>query len=831
MSDAVLTADVTAEATGPRGVGGWLTTTDHKRIGILYLAAGFLFFLIAVSFAMLMRTQLIRPGMHVLTPEEYDQIFSMHGTTMIFLFAMPMLIGLANYVVPLQIGARDMAFPRMNALSFWLFLFGGLLLYSSFAFGGALDTGWFSYAPLTEIAYSPHDGVTFWTVALAILGASSIMAAINFIVTVLRFRVPGMGLWQAPIFTIATYFNSFLILFAFPSLTAALAMLYLDRQYGTVFFNPASGGEPIIWQHLFWFFGHPEVYILILPVFGIISEVVPVFSRKRLFGRNTMIVMLAAILVLSFMVWGHHMFTTGLPTVFNTVIAVTTMAIAVPTGVKIFNWLATMWGGSLRFKTPLLFACGLIALFTVGGISGVIQGAVPFDWQANDTYFIVAHFHNVLIAGTVFGVFAGVYYWFPKMTGRFMSERIGRVQFWLAIVGFSVTFLPMYALGIMGMPRRVYTYAPDVGWNTLNLVSSIGGYILATSFVLFIYNLVRSARSGEEAGDDPWRAWTLEWATTSPPPHGNFRWLPPIHSPRPLWDLEHPEAPDVGPGPGPSEAAAGLVTTMSALPGPEPALAGAAMAGAEPGTVLSPEPEQSTIVPFFIAVGILIIGIGLLSTWVVSLLGVLLLLLVFAVWMTAPWTEPQVEDMTGHRFSFMGAGTLAFIGSESVFFAALIAADIHLHIHNNSLSAAGHLHATFPAINTINLVLSGVTAHYAQVSFRKRRMASFNLLLVLTILLGAAFIGGQAWEYSHLGFGLSAGLLASTFYTLTGFHGLHVLLGLAALVFLAVRVNRERRLGVTEPSFGTGGMVDSVTYYWHFVDAVWVAVFVTVYLM
>ena len=334
------------------------------------------------------------------------------------------------------------------------------------------------------------------------------------------------------------------------------------------------------------------MYILILPAFGIMSEVVPVFSRKQLFGRNTMIVMLGVILVLSFLVWGHHMFTTGLPTLFNTIIAGTTMLIAIPTGVKIFNWLATMWGGSLRFKPPLLFACGLIALFTVGGITGVIQGAVPFDWQANDTYFIVGHLHNVLIAGTVFAVFAGIYYWFPKVTGRLLSDRMGIVQFWLTIVGFSLTFLPMYALGLMGMPRRVYTYAPDVGWNTLNMVSSIGGYILATSFVIFIYNIVRSARSGEVAGDNPWRAWTLEWATTSPPPHGNFRWLPPIRSPRPLWDLEQAEAAR-GAGVGEPRSRAGL--------------AGPAAAG-DAGTVLAPEPEQSTIAPFFVAVGILIMA-------------------------------------------------------------------------------------------------------------------------------------------------------------------------------------------------------------------------------
>ncbi len=423
MSDVILVGEVVADGARPRGPGAWLTTTDHKRIGVLYVATGLAFFLVGVGFAMLMKTQLIRPGMHLLTPEEYDQLFSMHGTTMVFLFAMPMLIGVANYIVPLQIGARDMAFPRMNALSYWLFLFGGLLLYSSFAFGGALDTGWFSYAPLSLPAYSPHDGVTFWTVSLALLGASSIMGAINFIVTMLRFRARDMGLWQMPIFSIATYLNSFLIIFAFPSLTAAIAMLYLDRHYGTVFFNPAKGGEPVIWQHLFWFFGHPEVYILILPAFGIMSEVVPVFSRKQLFGRNTMIIMLGVILGLSFLVWGHHMFTTGLPTLFNTIIAGTTMLIAIPTGVKIFNWLATMWGGSLRFKPPLLFACGLIALFTVGGITGVIQAAVPFDWQANSTYFIVGHLHNVLIAGTVFGVFAGIYYWYPKVTGRLLNDR------------------------------------------------------------------------------------------------------------------------------------------------------------------------------------------------------------------------------------------------------------------------------------------------------------------------------------------------------------------------------------------------------------------------
>ena len=789
------------------GIGAWLTTTDHKRIGMLYIGTSLVFFLCAVTFAMLMRTQLIRPGMHLLSPEQYNQIFSMHGTTMVFLFGMPMLIGLGNYLLPLQIGARDMAFPRANALSFWLLLFGGLLLYSSFFFGGALDTGWFSYAPLTEKAFSPHDGVSFWIVALLMLGASSVLGAINFIITALRFRAKGMGLWQMPIFSVATFINSFLILFAIPSLTAAVSLLYFDRQFGSSFFNPAGGGDPIIWQHLFWFFGHPEVYILILPSFGVMSEVVPVFSRKPLFGRSTMIIMLAAIGLIGFLVWGHHMFATGLPTVFNAIIAATTMLIAIPTGVKIFNWLATMWGGSLRFKTPLLYACGLIALFTVGGISGVSQAAIPWDWQVTSTYYIVAHLHNVLIPGTVFGALAGLYYWFPKMTGRFLSERLGKVQFWLTLVGFSITFLPMYAVGILGMPRRVYTYAPNLGWNDLNLISSIGGYILATGFLLLFVNIFLSLRKGEVAGENPWDAWTLEWATTSPPPHGNFRRLPVVRSDRPLWDVEH----------GYEDEGDGQVEWEE----------------------VAPEPEQSTIAPFWVAIGILVLGIGLLGTPLVLVVGALLIFITLAVWMNMRWTEieptpapPSVE----HRFSFIGAGTLALIGSESVFFAALIAAVIHLRIHNSLFGGGSGVGVTLALVNTVVLFTSGVTAHFAQTSFRARRKGWFFFLLVMTVILGIAFLGGQAWEYTHTGFGFSSSIVASSFYVLTGFHGFHVFCGIAVLVFLFFRARRElkrapgeRQLPETSP--GTSGMVDGATYYWHFVDAVWVFVFIVCYLL
>ncbi len=795
-----------AEAAEPRGgIGAWLTTTDHKKIGAMYIATALVFFLIAVVFALLMRTQLMRPDSGLLSPEAYNQIFSMHGTTMIFLFGMPILIGLANYLVPLQIGARDMAFPRANALSYWLLLFGGLLLYSSFLFGGALDTGWFSYAPLTLKAYSPHDGVTFWIVALVLLGGSSILGAINFIITCLRFRAKGMGLWQMPIFSIATFINSFLILFAFPSLSAALAMLYFDRQFGTSFFNPNGGGDPIVWQHLFWFFGHPEVYILILPAFGIMSEVVPVFSRKPIFGRSSMIVMLGIIGFLGFIVWAHHMFATGLPTFFSAVMAGTSMLIAIPTGVKIFNWLATMWGGSLRFTTSLLYACGLIALFTVGGITGVTLAVVPWDWQVTDTYYVVGHFHNVLLAGTVFAVFAGIYYWFPKMTGRFLSDRIGKLQFWLTAVGFAVTFFPMYALGILGMPRRVYTYAPDLGWNTLNMISSIGGFILATGFLVLFYNIFRSLRSGEVASANPWGAWTLEWATTSPPPHGNFTRLPEIHSELPLWDDEHGVEVD------------GRVEQVQ-------------------WTDLPHEAEQRTITPFWVAVGILILGIGMLGTPLVFIVGVSLLLITLAVWMNGRWTEMEPTPDVAHRFSFIGAATLAFIGSESVFFASLIAGVIHLRIHNSLLGGGSGVGATLALINTGILFSSGVTAHFAQTSYRARRKGWFFFLLVLTVILGAIFLGGQAWEYTHTGFGLTHSLVASSFYLLTGFHGFHVLCGIAALVYLFFRARRELRREpgerqLPEPSPGTSGMVDAATYYWHFVDAVWVVVFIVVYLL
>jgi len=526
------------------GLWSWVTTTNHKRIGVLYLTTSFVFFLAAASMAMLMRTQLIRPNNDFLSPDAYNQIFTMHGTTMVFLFGMPVLAGFGNYVVPLMIGTRDMVFPRLNAFSYWTYLAGAILLYSSFLFGGAPNAGWFSYAPLTEITYAQTAGMDYWSISMVILGIASIAGAVNLLVTILVLRAPGMGFNRMPLFVWATLVNQFMILVAMPSLTAAAIMLFLDRHYATSFFNPATGGDPLLWQHLFWFFGHPEVYILILPVFGIISEVIPVFARKPIFGYSFIAYSSVAIGVLSFTVWAHHMFAVGLGLAADAAFAFTSFTIAVPTSVKIFNWLATLWGGSLRFRTPMLFALGFIGLFVIGGLSGMAVAVVPFDWQVTDSYFIVGHLHSVLFGGTAFGVFAGTYYWFPKITGRMMDERLGAVSFWLLVVGFLFTFQSFHILGLLGMPRRIYTFAANMGWNELNLIGTLGAYVIAVATVVFLWNLVISLRSGRVAGPDPWDAWTLEWATSSPPPKHNFDRLPEVRSRRPLWDEKNPDRAD-----------------------------------------------------------------------------------------------------------------------------------------------------------------------------------------------------------------------------------------------------------------------------------------------
>jgi cytochrome c oxidase subunit 1 len=526
---------------------GWLTTTDHKKIGILYLINSIVFFLAGGILALVVRVELAQPGLQVVDEQFYNQAFTMHASFMLFLFVIPILAGFGNYAVPLMIGAPDMAFPRINALSLWLLPLGGALMASGFLVsGGAAASGWTEYPPLSG-GRDPVTGQLFngtgtdlWIVGLTLIGTSSILGAVNFLVTIFKMRAPGMTLFRMPIMVWTILVTSVLVLMATPVLTSALIMLFIDRNYGGNFFDPASGGQAVLYQNVFWFYSHPAVYIMILPAMGIISEILPVFSRKPLFGYKAFVFATAGIGALGFSVWAHHMFTTG--AVFLPFFSLMTFLIAVPTGVKMFNWMATMWRGKLTFSTPLLYAVGFLTMFLIGGINGAFHAAVPVDFALHDTYFVVAHIHYVLFGGSVFGVFAGIFYWFPKMTGRMLHEGLGKLQFVLMFIGFNLTFFPMHQLGLAGMPRRIADYASNVGWNELNLAATIGGFVIAISLLPFFWNVLVSLRNGKPAGDDPWEANTLEWATSSPPPPYNFDHLPEIRSERPVFDARHGQA-------------------------------------------------------------------------------------------------------------------------------------------------------------------------------------------------------------------------------------------------------------------------------------------------
>ncbi len=612
--------DVIARPTGYSGIWSWITTVDHKRIGVLYGTTAFIFMLFAGIEAGVIRVQLSQPELGIVSPGRYNEMFTMHATVMIFMVVMPLSASFFNFVVPLAIGARDVAFPRLNALSYWIFLFGGILMHVSFAVGEVPDAGWFSYANLTEKPFSPDRGLDFWSLSLLVLGASSVAAALNFVVTIVNLRAPGMTLMRMPVFVWMTLITSILLVLAFPVITVGLIELTMDRNFGTHFFVPSEGGDPILWQHLFWVFGHPEVYILILPPMGIVSEILPTFSRKPLFGYPFIVFSGIVIGMMGWAVWSHHMFTVGLGPVANSVFTITTMLIAVPTGVKIFNWMGTLWKGSIEFSTAMLFALGFITLFIIGGLSGVSHAVSPSDFQQQDTYYVVAHLHYVLFGGSIFGIFAGIYYWYPKITGKMLSEFWGKITFALMFIGMNVTFFPMHYAGMNGMPRRIFTYAEEFGWGNLNLLSTFGYFVLFISILTFMYSLWQSRRS-RPVSHDPWDAPGLEWSIASPPPPYNFAEIPRVEGRDHYWILKDRAREEGNP-----------------ITGPE--------APVDPASIHMPSPSYW---PIITAAGVALIGGGIVSHYGISFLGGVIAFLGVIGWANEPAAAPEEGHAGAHR--------------------------------------------------------------------------------------------------------------------------------------------------------------------------------------
>jgi len=594
------------------GLWGWITTVDHKRIGVLYGLTAFIFLIFAGIEAGVIRLQLASAESDLIGPGRYNEMFTMHATTMVFMVIMPLSVSFFNIVIPLAIGARDVAFPRLNALSYWIFLFGGVLMHMSFVVDQVPDAGWFSYANLTEKPFSVDRGLDYWAISLLVMGTSSVAGALNFIVTIINLRAPGMTMMRMPVFVWMTLITSLLLVLAFPVITVGLIELTMDRNFGTHFFIPAEGGDPILWQHLFWVFGHPEVYILILPAMGMVTEILPTFSRKPLFGYPFIVFSGIVIGIMGWAVWSHHMFTVGLGPVANSVFTITTMLIAVPTGVKIFNWIGTLWKGSIEFTTAMMFALAFIALFIVGGLSGVSHAVSPSDFQQQDTYYIVAHIHYVLFGGSIVAIFAGTYYWFPKITGKMLDETLGKLNFWLIFIGMNLTFFPMHFVGLNGMPRRIYTYSSEFGWEHMNQLASIGYIVMALGFLVFMYNLWQT-RNSRRVSHDPWDAPGVEWTISSPPPPYNFAEIPQILGRDHYWIVKE------------NAEAAGTPIT-----GPE--------AQVDPNSIHMPSPSYW---PLFTAIGVALIGGGLLSHYALSFVGGIIAMVGTVAWANEPPSAPS----------------------------------------------------------------------------------------------------------------------------------------------------------------------------------------------
>jgi cytochrome c oxidase subunit I len=791
------------------GILGWLTTIDHKRIAVMYGVAALFFLAVGGIEALLIRLQLWAPGMHVLSAKTYNEVFTMHGTTMIFLVVMPLEIGfLANFFLPLQIGARDVAFPRLNAMSLWIFLSGAVFLHLGWIFwGGVPNAGWFGYANLTERMYTPGLHIDFWVLGLLILGVSTILTGLNFLVTIVTMRSRGMSYMRMPMFVWAMLVTSVLILIAFPALTVGLIFLAADRFFGAHFYQAHFGATPILWQHLFWLFGHPEVYIMALPAFGMVSEMIPVFSRKALFGYPMMAYSLILIAFLSYGVWGHHMFATGMGPVADSAFAITSMLIAIPTGIKIFSWIATVWGGRLRFSTPFLFALGMILEFTIGGLSGIMHASAPIDLQQTDTYFVVAHFHYVLFGGMMFAILGAIYYWFPKITGRMMNDRLGKVQFWITVIGFNGTFFPMHFLGMWGMPRRIYTYGAGLGWTHLNQIETVSAFILGLAFLLLFINVATSLARGEKASADPWDGRTLEWSAAAPPPAFNFVRLHEIHGRDAFWMEKY------GSGAGGEKPAEPPVTAD------------------EISHIHMPAPS---IFPLVFGLGMFLGAMGfIVAWWSVTIFGALAMFLAaVGIGFEYPSYGQEIHD-PDHAPSSGGTdlrkvGVWSFIGSESIFFASLIATFIVYKSRSVAGPGASILEIPLTSFSTFILLMSSLLMVLALAATQRGDKIWERVWLCGVILFGLIFLGGQAYEFTHFyheGLSYQTNLFSQSFYTLVGFHGAHVAVGVIWLSVLAVaafngKLGKSRALSV-----------ELAGLYWHFVDVVWIIIFTLVYLM
>ncbi len=793
------------------GVLGWLTTTDHKRIGLMYLFASLAMFAAGGVEALLMRTQLIRAENRLVSPGTYDQLFTMHGITMIFLFVIPISTGaFGNYLLPLMIGARDMAFPRLNALSFWIFLSSGVLIYTSMAIGRAPDAGWFNYVPLANAQFSPGPNIDFYCLGLILNGISSLATAVNFITTIFKGRAPGMSINRMPLFCFAFLAVSFALIFALPPLTVALAQLELDRQIGTHFYDIAAGGDPVLWQHLFWIFGHPEVYIIILPAFGIATSIIPTFCGRRMVAFPLVAVAELLVAFIGFGVWAHHMFAVGMATTTTIYFAAASMIIVIPSAIQLFAWLTTLVTGRPDFQTPLLFIVGFIVFFIIGGLSGVMFAAVPFDQQVTDTYFIVAHFHFVIFGAAVFPLLGGLYYWFPKVTGRMYDERLGKVSFWLSFAGTAITFMPMHIVGLLGMPRRQWTYPSGVGWGPANLVETLGSYLLGAGLLLVAVNLALSLRRGRRVGRDPFDGATLEWATSSPPPPYNFTVVPAISSPYPMWDIRDREEDVRRVERGELVLAEGHQTPAS--------------------TVVDGELDEVLDMPSD-------------SPWPITLAGMLSLVFVFLLtghWTTAVvfagavalvlgawhWREGESELVGAARRALPNGwwGMAIFLSSEAALFGSLIGTYFYLRFTSPQWPQGGipAPAVALPLALTALLVLSVAPMAGAAVMARRGRARAAWWLIALALLLQAGYLAVQIVSYvGDLGdFSPSTNAYGSIYFTLLGAHHLHVVVGLLLdgwlLARLAGGLTSYRAIGVR-----------AVALYWYVVAALAIAVVAT----